>query len=171
MAHRLGCSVAREIFLDQGSNLCPLHWQVGSEPLDQQESPCVFKFSYNTINIPVSLLLLIAPFFQYSVSVYKHGFYPFSQRYWQSTYFVPVTSTDDRKMNRGPALIEGTIQLGATESERPIDCATLRGMDLSKKWKQKVRWRGRLSCCVNYSVSKLTSNLCILFPPSPFPVR
>ena len=24
------CSVARGIFLDQGSNLCPLHWQVDS---------------------------------------------------------------------------------------------------------------------------------------------
>ena len=28
-----------EIFLDQGSNPCLLHWQVGSEPLDHQRSP------------------------------------------------------------------------------------------------------------------------------------
>ena len=27
MAHRLNCSVAWGIFLDQESNLCPLHWQ------------------------------------------------------------------------------------------------------------------------------------------------
>ena len=28
VAHRLSCSVACGIFPDQGSNLCPLHWQV-----------------------------------------------------------------------------------------------------------------------------------------------
>ena len=27
------------IFQDQGSNLCPLHWQVDSQPLDHQRSP------------------------------------------------------------------------------------------------------------------------------------
>ena len=27
------------IFPDQGSNLCPLHWQEGSYPLDHQGSP------------------------------------------------------------------------------------------------------------------------------------
>ena len=35
----LSCSTARGIFLDQGSNPCPLHWQVDSLPLDHQESP------------------------------------------------------------------------------------------------------------------------------------
>ena len=30
VANRLSCSSACEIFLDQGSNLCPLHWQVDS---------------------------------------------------------------------------------------------------------------------------------------------
>ena len=30
VAHRLSCSAACGIFLDQGSNLCPLHWQVDS---------------------------------------------------------------------------------------------------------------------------------------------
>ena len=33
VVHRLSCC---EIFLDQGWNLCPLHWQVGSHPLHQQ---------------------------------------------------------------------------------------------------------------------------------------
>ena len=28
--HRLGCSVARRILLDQGSNLRPLHWQASA---------------------------------------------------------------------------------------------------------------------------------------------
>ena len=36
---RLSCSPACGIFLDQGSNPCPLRWQVASEPLDHQEGP------------------------------------------------------------------------------------------------------------------------------------
>ena len=36
--HGLSCSVARGIFLDQGSNLCLLHWQADSLPLSHQGS-------------------------------------------------------------------------------------------------------------------------------------
>ena len=39
MAHGLSCSAARGIFPDQGSNPCPLHWQVDSYPLRDQGSP------------------------------------------------------------------------------------------------------------------------------------
>ena len=38
MMHGLSCSAACEIFLDQGLNPCPLHWQVDSYPLEHQES-------------------------------------------------------------------------------------------------------------------------------------
>ena len=34
MAHGLSCSEACGISPDQGLNLCPLHWQVDSSPLD-----------------------------------------------------------------------------------------------------------------------------------------
>ena len=44
VAHRLGCTAACGIFPDQGSNLYPLPWQVGSYPLDHQESPPFFLF-------------------------------------------------------------------------------------------------------------------------------
>ena len=37
--HRLSCSAACEIFLDQGLNLCLPHWQVDSLPLNHQGSP------------------------------------------------------------------------------------------------------------------------------------
>ena len=37
MACELTCSAACGIFPDQGSNLCPLRWQVGSLPLSQRE--------------------------------------------------------------------------------------------------------------------------------------
>ena len=38
VAHGLSCSVAYGIFPDQGSNPCPLHWEVDSLPLDHQGS-------------------------------------------------------------------------------------------------------------------------------------
>ena len=36
VVHGLSCSKTRGIFPDQGSNLCPLHWQVDSYPLYHQ---------------------------------------------------------------------------------------------------------------------------------------
>ena len=38
-SNRLNCSMACEIFLDQGLGSCPLHWQADSQPLDHQGSP------------------------------------------------------------------------------------------------------------------------------------
>ena len=39
VAHGPSCSMACGIFPDQGSNLCPLHWQADSQPLRHQGSP------------------------------------------------------------------------------------------------------------------------------------
>ena len=39
VAHGLSCSAACGIFSDQGSNPCPLHWQVDSQPLRHQGNP------------------------------------------------------------------------------------------------------------------------------------
>ena len=39
VAHGLSCSESYEIFLDQGWNLCPLHWQADSLLLSHQGSP------------------------------------------------------------------------------------------------------------------------------------
>ena len=39
VAHGPSCSAACEIFPDQGSNPCPLHWQADSQPLHHQGSP------------------------------------------------------------------------------------------------------------------------------------
>ena len=45
VAHGPSCSTACGIFPDQGSNPCPLHWQVDSQPLHHQGSPmCIFIF-------------------------------------------------------------------------------------------------------------------------------
>ena len=44
MVHRLSCSAACGIFLDQGLNLCPLHWQADSQPLRHQGSPCTASY-------------------------------------------------------------------------------------------------------------------------------
>ena len=42
VAHRLSCSRACGIFLDQESNLCLMHWQADSLPLSHQGSPLQF---------------------------------------------------------------------------------------------------------------------------------
>ena len=39
VAHGPSCSTACEIFPDQGSNPCPLHWWADSQPLRHQGSP------------------------------------------------------------------------------------------------------------------------------------
>ena len=46
VAHGPSCSAACGIFPDQGSNLCPLHWQADSQPLRHQGSP-IFTFLRN----------------------------------------------------------------------------------------------------------------------------
>ena len=42
VAHGPSWSAACGIFPDQGSNLCPLHWQADSQPLRHQGSPWCF---------------------------------------------------------------------------------------------------------------------------------
>ena len=39
VAHGPSCFTACGIFPDQGSNLCPVHWQADSQPLRHQGSP------------------------------------------------------------------------------------------------------------------------------------
>ena len=47
-AHGPSCSAACGIFLDQGSNPCPLHWQADSHPLRHKGSPRrIFKLRYH----------------------------------------------------------------------------------------------------------------------------
>ena len=47
VAHGLSCSAACGIFLDQGSNPCPLHWQADSQPLRHQGSPLQLFLDYH----------------------------------------------------------------------------------------------------------------------------
>ena len=54
VAHGPSCSAACGIFPDQGSNLCPLHWQADSQPLRHQGSPictffCLFVSASNVV--------------------------------------------------------------------------------------------------------------------------
>ena len=45
----LRCSLAYGKFLNQGWNLCPLHWQVDSSPLDHQGSPSARLLDHNIV--------------------------------------------------------------------------------------------------------------------------
>ena len=48
----LSCPVACGIFLDQRSNLCPLHLQVNSQPLYHQGSPVLYFFFFFEKKVP-----------------------------------------------------------------------------------------------------------------------
>ena len=52
MAHGLSCSATCGILLDQGLNLCPLHWQVDSPPLRHRGSPIYFFIQQVLISHP-----------------------------------------------------------------------------------------------------------------------
>ena len=54
MAHGLSCSAACGIFPDQGSNPCPLHWQVDSQPVRHQGSPLGHFYSRWRAHRPAS---------------------------------------------------------------------------------------------------------------------
>ena len=45
VVHELCCSMLHGILSDQGSNLCPLHWQADPHPLGHQGNPfgCILK--------------------------------------------------------------------------------------------------------------------------------
>ena len=49
VAHGPSCSAACEIFPDQGSNPCPLHWQADSQPLRHQGSPGSKSYLHNLL--------------------------------------------------------------------------------------------------------------------------
>ena len=65
VAHGPSRSAACGIFPDQGSNLCPLHWQADPQPLRHQGSPSLFFFKGNVQDRPdsrwprVSTLLMV----------------------------------------------------------------------------------------------------------------
>ena len=60
VARRPSCSAACGIFLDQGSNLCPLHWQADSLPLRHQGIPRIFNsFTFNYILIPLCVCMYV----------------------------------------------------------------------------------------------------------------
>ena len=50
VVHWLSCPAAHGIFPDQGSNPCPLHWQVDSYPLSHQRNPWADSW-YNSCSI------------------------------------------------------------------------------------------------------------------------
>ena len=54
VAHRLSCSVACELLLDRGLNLCLLHWQAHSSPLSYQGN-----LSLNMLNVGTVLDVFI----------------------------------------------------------------------------------------------------------------
>ena len=61
VANGPSCSAACGILPDQGSNPCPLHWQVDSQPLHHQGSPQKFPLihPFSPVHNQVALMLFI----------------------------------------------------------------------------------------------------------------
>ena len=55
----LSCPLACGIFLDQGLNLCSLHWQVHFYPLCHQGSPYFLMFRHGFINFFLNIKLSV----------------------------------------------------------------------------------------------------------------
>ena len=61
MAHRLSCSIASEIFPEQGSK-CPLNWQADSSPLGHQGSPKDFFFMWTIFKVLIEFVTILLLF-------------------------------------------------------------------------------------------------------------
>ena len=57
VARGLSCPAACGIFLDQGSNQCPLHWQADFQPWGHQGSPCA-NISLKWVSVKSNTLFL-----------------------------------------------------------------------------------------------------------------
>ena len=79
MAHGLSCSVACEIFLDQGLNPCLLDYQVDSLPLSYREALCKY-FCYLILMIVFFFLpcrksaLYVVKFISLIINILFYGF-------------------------------------------------------------------------------------------------
>ena len=81
VAHGPSCSAACGILPDQGSNLCPLHWQADPQPLRHQGSPKNFIF----IDI-----YIISSAFHFFVQIWVSIWHPFPSTQSPSLTFLVV---------------------------------------------------------------------------------
>ena len=88
VAHRLSCSQACRIFLVQGSNLCLLHWQVDSLPLNHQGNPSLDLFIWRTVvvdltlNIPEIKLTCYELFHSRNIQTNREFYHKQPYRHW-----------------------------------------------------------------------------------------
>ena len=59
VVHRLSCSAACEIFLDQGLNSFLLHWQADSEPLSHDIAEHNIRLNFKSVVDEVPQLLFV----------------------------------------------------------------------------------------------------------------
>ena len=107
VAHGPSCSAACGIFPDQGSNLCPLHWQADSQPLHHQGSPRPLFLYWLSVRMTYSLMqwgikvpyshCVIVNFFLYVCSYLLYIFMCFYVRYifvykWYHLFWLTLLS-------------------------------------------------------------------------------
>ena len=115
VVHGLSCSTAGGIFPDQGSNLCPLHWQADSYPLRYQGSPAPsllngkfpFIIFFMTFDHSVPCFLSYSPFQAWKQLCGKAGFASLSrgQCYKPQAALWPLDMKPYPTMPSGPVAL------------------------------------------------------------------
>ena len=102
MAHRLRCLATCGPFLDQGSDLSPLHWRANTHPLSPQGSP--YSYSHT-----VSLVRGNA------VSVQGHGLWNPEGRFSILTPSLTGYVTSGKLLNLEPPLDQSRIEMNTSD--------------------------------------------------------
>ena len=92
VAHRLRCCAPCRIFKNQGSNPCPLHWQVDSYPLHHQGSPApVFCFYVLFFFWPQGMWDLRSPTCPLCIGKWSQSLDCQASPLWSQIFFLRVT--------------------------------------------------------------------------------
>ena len=71
MVHGISCSTTCEIFLDQGSNSCLLHWHADSCPLYHQGSAYLFVVKFDQSSPLWLVFMCVCALFKNSIPTHK----------------------------------------------------------------------------------------------------
>ena len=133
MAHGLSCSTSCGIFLDQGLNPCPLHWQVDSQPLRHQGSP---EFIFNSNNLFIFFYIILSSTNKYSFTCCC----PVFKSFISFSCLIALFRTSSTMLNRWGNSGHSFKGLGKTR-EIPLHSILLNSALFCLVWSDMDPWR------------------------------